>query len=65
MQISDDFYKWLIDKIFHSWAKKYQKEELFQYWLNHLTYFQILGFKKQYKQDINNSYVQKDISKTV
>lgn len=61
MSINKELYIWLKCKVFWSWAKKYQKLDLFELWLKNLTLEQIQGFDKQYQQDKLQSCVQKNI----
>lgn len=65
MLINKELYIWLKQRVFWSWAKKYQRPEIFESWLKNLTLEQIQSFNKQYQQDKLQSCVQKDTTKTV
>lgn len=47
------FYDWLYFKLFKSWAKKYQKDINWEFFLKHMTTNQVQGYFSQFIQEQN------------
>ena len=66
---NNNFILWLKHNLFWSWHKKYQKEELFQSFINNMTEEQKQGYYKQYlsdklKQNEKNNIKNQEISES-
>jgi len=64
-----NFILWLKHNLFWTWHKKYQKEELFQSFINNMTAEQKRGYYKQYlsdklKQDEKNNIKNQEVSES-
>ena len=64
-----NFILWLKHNLFWTWHKKYQKEELFQNFINNMTEEQKQGYYKQYlsdklKQNEKNNIKNQEISES-